>query len=381
MPRPISATIHLDSIAHNISLVCSKARSSRIWAVVKANAYGHGIENVYPALEAAHGVALLEPSEAHRIRQLGSSKPILLLEGLFDYEDFSLLDEKNIVLVIHCEEQLRMLEIFSLERRVKPRSVDVYLKLNTGMNRLGIAPSHYRTAWRRIRAVEAVRSITHMTHFSDADGVPGIREQMEAFHEAASGLPGEQCVANSAGTLWHTDCHADWVRAGIVLYGASPSGVYTDVKGENLQAGMTLQSRILAIQELRAGQSVGYGSTYVAPEACRIGIVACGYADGYPRTCSSSYEHFAPVRVGECKTRTIGRVSMDMLAVDLTRCPGATVGSPVELWGKHVPIDDVAAAAGTIGYELMCALAQRVPIVVEPLSGRVPNPPKISTNK
>lgn len=362
MPRPISAIIHLASIANNLAVARAAAASSRVWAVVKANAYGHGIARIYPALAKADGIALLDLQEAALVRDLGWNRPILLLEGFFELVDIVMLAALGLSTAVHCDEQLRMLELSS--SLLKPHSLDVYLKLNSGMNRLGFCSSDYRRAYQRLRAMRCVRSITHMTHFSDADAREGIGKQLNEFHSTVNGLPGACCVANSAATLWHADTRADWVRAGIMLYGASPSGSWPDTAGI-LEPAMTLQSRILAVQEVKAGQSVGYGSQYVAPDTQRIGIVACGYADGYPRTSSSHAGHSAPVRVGADNTRTVGRVSMDMLAVDLTEYPEANVGSPVELWGKHVPIDDVAAAAGTIGYELMCALAPRVPVFTE----------------
>lgn len=362
MPRPISATIHLCSIANNLAVARATAPSSKLWAVVKANAYGHGIARIYPSLAQADGIALLDIQEAAQVRELGWSKPILLLEGYFETVDVVALASLNLSTVVHCEEQLRMLEISS--PHLRQHSLDVFLKMNSGMNRLGFSPAKYRKAWERLRAMDCVRSIAHMTHFSDADTVDGIASQMRVFQAAVFGLPGEHCVANSAGTLWHGDTRADWVRAGILLYGGSPSGRWADITG-GVEAAMTLRSRILAVQEVAPSQRVGYGSQYVALHAMRIGIVACGYADGYPRSSSSHAGHSAPVRVGSKNTRTVGRVSMDMLAVDLTECPEANVGTSVELWGKHVPIDSVAEAAGTIGYELMCALAPRVPVFVE----------------
>lgn len=363
MPRPISATIHLASIADNLALARAAAPSSKVWAVVKANAYGHGIARIYPALERADGIALLDLDEANLVRELGWKKPLLLLEGFFEPVDLVTLDSLKLATTVHCEEQLRMLELN--DPHLVPRSVDVYLKMNSGMNRLGFCPSQYRKAWERLNAIECVRNITHMTHFSDADTFDGITGQMAVFRATVDGLPGAHCVANSAGTLWHLDARTDWVRAGIMLYGASPSGCWSDVAVLGLKAAMTLKSRILAVQDVKAGQCVGYGPQYVAPHAQRIGIVACGYADGYPRTSSSHAGHSAPIRVGTYSTTTVGRVSMDMLAVNLTECPDVSVGTPVELWGKHVAIDSVAAAAGTIGYELMCSLASRVPVFTE----------------
>ncbi|MFJ1257375.1 alanine racemase [Cupriavidus sp. CuC1] len=365
MPRPISATIHLSSLEKNLSIAAEVAHESKVWAVVKANTYGHGISRVYPALANADGVAVIDLNEAEHLRALGWRKPILLLEGFFDDSDIPVLDALNLTTVIHCPDQLRMLEVGARSGQLKPGSVDVVLKMNTGMNRLGFTPDAYRSARARLRAVSAVRSITHATHFADADDDKGVKNPLLVFIRAIGDLHGPVSAANSAGILWHSETHREWVRAGIMLYGGSPSGDWKDVSCFGLQPAMTLQSKIIAVQKVKPGQSVGYGSTYTATHAQRIGIVACGYADGYPRMASSHANHYAPVCVGGYATRTVGRVSMDMLTVDLTDCYGAEIGSPVELWGKNVPIDDVAAAAGTIGYELMCALASRVTVNVE----------------
>lgn len=366
MPRPISATIHLSALENNLAVARRLSPASKVWAVVKANAYGHGIERVYPALSDADGFALLDLDEAVRLRELGWEKPILLLEGFFDETDVPLLASLRLTTAVHDEAQLRMLELASRSGQLPRGAIDVFLKLNSGMNRLGFAPEQYRAAFRRAQEVEAIGTLGHMSHFADADTETGISAQWECFRATTQGLPGPVSLANSAATLWHHECRYDWVRAGIMLYGASPSGNARDLAGTGLQPTQTLASRILGVQQIEAGQAVGYGSHYVATRRQRIGIVACGYADGYPRIASSHAGHFAPVRVGERMTRTLGRVSMDMLAVDLEACPEANVGTPVELWGKHVPIDDVAAAAGTIGYELMCAVAPRVPVRVWP---------------
>jgi alanine racemase len=357
-------TIHRSALASNLAIARRLAPASKVWAVVKANAYGHGIARVYPALTSADGFALLDLDEAARLRDLGWTGPILLLEGFFDDSDIALLASLHLTTAVHGEEQLRMLEVASRDGRLPPRSVDVCLKLNAGMNRLGFNPGEYSAAWRRVSDIAAVKSVTHMSHFSDADTEKGVADQFATFRAVTQDLPGKISVANSAATMRHADCHADWVRAGIMLYGAAPSGCAKDLTGTGLQAAQTLTSRILGVQDLQPGQSVGYGSHYVATRRQRIGIVACGYADGYPRTSSSHAGHFAPVRVGNRNTRTVGRISMDMLAVDLSECPEADVGTLVELWGQQVPIDDVAAAAGTIGYELMCAVAPRVPVVI-----------------
>jgi alanine racemase len=233
--------------------------------------------------------------------------------------------------------------------------------MNSGMNRLGFTPAAYRSAWARLNALPQVGEITLMTHFSDADGARGVAHQVALFEAATCDLPGERSLANSAAILRHA-LQADWVRAGIMSYGSAPDFPEHDIAHWDLRPTMTLRSKLIATQQLAAGDSVGYGSSFRAEAALRIGIVACGYADGYPRHCASG----TPVLVEGVRTRTLGRVSMDMIAVDLAPLPDAGVSTEVTLWGEgpngaHLPIDEVARAAGTIGYELMCALAMRVP--------------------
>jgi alanine racemase len=237
----------------------------------------------------------------------------------------------------------------------------VFLKLNSGMNRLGFAPAAYRSAWARLNALPQVGEISLMTHFSDADGARGIAQQVAAFETATRDLPGERSLANSAALLRHRDTAADWVRAGIMSYGSAPDFPEHDIAHWNLRPAMTLRSKLIATQTLRKGDSVGYGSSFLSEAVMPIGIVACGYADGYPRHAATG----TPVLVDGVRTRSLGRVSMDMIAVDLSALPAAGVGSEVTLWGEgpngsRLPIDEVARAAGTIGYELMCALAPRV---------------------
>ncbi|EFE95041.1 alanine racemase [Serratia odorifera DSM 4582] len=235
----------------------------------------------------------------------------------------------------------------------------VYLKINSGMNRLGFAPARLPQVWQQAQQIRNIAAITLMSHFATADGPQGVTQQMATIDAAAAALPLPRCLANSAATLWHPATHGSWVRPGIVLYGASPSGQWRDIAETGLQPTMSLRSEIIALQTLQPGDRVGYGWRYAASAVQRIGIVACGYADGYPRHAPSG----TPVWVDGVLTRTVGTVSMDMLAVDLTSCPQASIGTPVELWGRHLPVDEVAAAAGTLGYELLTALAQRVPVV------------------
>jgi len=363
MPRPIHAVIHQPALANNLEVVRRCAPEARVWAVVKANAYGHGIRRAFAGLRAADGFGLLDLNEAVLLRELGWQGPILLLEGFFQPQDVPLLEQYRLTTAVHCEEQLRMLEAG------RPKGpLAIQLKLNTGMNRLGFRPDQYRAAWERARALPCVGSIVHMTHFSDADSPRGIAHQLAVFDAATANLPGEASLSNSAATLWHPQAHRAWVRPGIVLYGASPSGVAAEVSSFGLQPAMSLHSELISVQDLQPGDTVGYGSLFTADRAMRIGVVACGYADGYPRHAAGWGDNPAPVLVDGVRTNLVGRVSMDMICVDLTPCPKARVGSAVTLWGQGLPIDDVAAASGTVGYELMCALAPRVPVTVATLT-------------
>lgn len=366
MPRPIAACIHTAALTANLARARSAAADARVWAVVKANAYGHGIERVFDALRAADGFALLDLAEAERVRHLGWRGPILLLEGVFEARDLELCSRLSLWHAVHCDEQIDMLAAHKTQQPQR-----VFLKLNSGMNRLGFAPERYRSAWARLNALPQVDEISHMTHFSDADGPRGIAHQWQAFCTATQDLPGERSVCNSAALLRHAgDARVcgDWVRAGIALYGSAPDFPEHSAATWELAPTMTLSTRLLAVQQLQAGDSVGYGSRFRADAPMRIGVAACGYADGYPRHADTG----TPVLVGGVRTRLVGRVSMDMVTVDLEPVFAAGVspgfGTEVTLWGRAstgniLPIDDVAHAAGTVGYELMCALAPRVPVV------------------
>ncbi|RMX18175.1 alanine racemase [Vandammella animalimorsus] len=373
MPRPIQATVHLPALRHNLAAVRARAGDARLWAVVKANAYGHGIERVYEALRGADGFALLDLQEAQRVRELGWRGPILLLEGVFEPRDLELCSRLSLWHTVHCQEQIDML---AAHKTHAPHRV--FLKLNSGMNRLGFGLTGFRAAWARLNALPQVDEISLMTHFSDADGPGGIAAQQALFEQAAQGLPGERTICNSAAALRFgsaAQTHLDWVRAGIALYGSAPDYPAGTVASWGLQPAMSLRSRIIATQQLQAGATVGYGSCFTAPQPMTLGIVACGYADGYPRLCPTG----TPVLIDGVRSRTLGRISMDMLAVDLSaplaagRASG--IGSEAVLWGQASPerggallsIDEVAACAQTVGYELMCAVAQRVPFSVQPL--------------
>jgi alanine racemase len=363
MPRPIQAFVHTDALRHNLTRMRAAAPDARVWAVVKANAYGHGIERVFEGLRGADGFALLDLDEAQRIRSLGWRGPVLLLEGVFEARDLELCSRLDLWHTVHCDEQIDML---SRHKTQVPHRI--FLKMNSGMNRLGFTPTRFRSAWTRLNQLPQVDEISLITHFSDADGAKGIAQQIATFTKTTEDLPGERSTCNSAGLLRHAQdaaVAADWVRPGIALYGSAPDFPERNIAQWDLQPAMSLRSRIIGTQDLQAGDTVGYGSSFTADAAMRIGIVACGYADGYPRHCPTG----TPVLVDGVRTRTLGRVSMDMIAVDLTPCDAAGhaagFGSEVTLWGKAsngavLPIDEVAQAASTVGYELMCAVSGRV---------------------
>jgi alanine racemase len=356
MPRPIEALIHTAALAHNLARARAAAPDARVWAVVKANAYGHGIERAFEGLRSADGFALLDLDEAQRLRGLGWRGPILLLEGAFELRDLELCSRLSLWHVVHCQEQIDWLATHKTQTPHR-----VFLKMNSGMNRLGFAPAAYRGAWTRLNALPQVDEISLMTHFADADGARGVAHQMVVFEATTHDLPGERSLSNSAAILRHK-VKSDWVRSGIMSYGSAPDFPQHDIGHWDLQPTLTLRSKLIATQQLAASDTVGYGSSFTAPAAMRVGVVACGYADGYPRHCPSG----TPVLVNGVRTGTVGRVSMDMLVVDLTPVPDAGIGSEVTLWGRGpgdsvLTIDDVAQAGATIAYELMCAIAVRVP--------------------
>lgn len=352
MPRPIQATVDLHALENNLG-VARRATSARIMCAIKADGYGHGLLRVAEGLSAADGFALLDLPDAVRLREAGYRQPILLLEGCFDAAELPLVAEYDLACVIHHPAQAAMLDAY-------PRrgSLDVWLKVNSGMNRLGVAPHMAGPLMEQLRRHRAVRDITLMTHFANADETRGISEPLDIFNEIAAPYRVTRSLANSAALLRYPQTHADWVRPGIMLYGASP---FADTSAQQLglRPVMTLSSRIIATQDLRPGDEVGYGAIFKADHAMRIGIVACGYADGYPRHAPNG----TPILVDGQHTRTVGRVSMDMLCADLSELPQADIGSRVALWGDGLPIEDVASAAGTVSYELMCALTARVPVV------------------
>ena len=365
MTRPIQATVHTQALRHNLQRCREAAGDSLVFAVVKANAYGHGIERAFEGLRGTDGFALLEISEAERVRALGWRGPILLLEGVFDVRELEACSRLGLWLAVHSDAHIDWLATHKTHSGLR-----VFLKVNSGMNRLGFTPDRVGAAYARLSALPQVDEVSFMTHFSDADGEKGVALQVARFATATQDLPGERSLANSAALLRFAPQDAavrgDWVRAGISLYGSSPDYPAHQAGDWQLQPTMTLASELIGIQHIAAGESVGYGSRFVAEAPMRIGVVACGYADGYPRHAPTD----TPVLVEGVRTRVLGRISMDMLSVDLTPVPQATLGSAVTLWGRAangavLPIDEVAAHAGTLGYELMCAVAPRVPMVAD----------------
>ena len=356
MPRPIRATVSAGALAHNLLIAKAYAGRAKLWAVLKANAYGHGLERAARALEAADGFAVLDFQEAARLRVAGVAKPILMLEGFFKPVDLPLLAKYALTPVIHNPEQVELLKAADLGGEI-----EVYIKVNSGMNRLGFPVDGLRAAYNTLRMHRQVRKVSLMTHFADADGASGVKAQLDWLEEMVRPIEGlahaTRSLANSAALIRFAEARADWVRPGIMLYGCSPFADETAAQLD-LRPAMTLSSELIATQHLEAGERIGYGFSYEAVGEMTIGVVACGYADGYPRHAPTG----TPVLVNGKRARTVGRVSMDMICVDVSDFPEAYIGTPVTLWGEGLSADEVAAAAGTVSYELLCALAPRVPV-------------------
>jgi alanine racemase len=352
MPRPILARIDLNSLERNLH-VARRATNARIMAAVKANAYGHGLLRVAEGLQQADGFAVLDIGDAVRLREARFRQTMLLLEGVFTADDMKLAAEYDIETVVHSPHQLALLDAYPRRGYLK-----VWLKVNTGMNRLGFLPQEVPAVIAQLKSHASVRDVTLMTHFASADKSDGVAAQLASFNSLVAPYNMPRSLANSAALLRYPATHGDWVRPGIMLFGSSPFEE-TSAQDLGLRPVMTLASEIISVSEIRAGERVGYGGLYCADRNMRIGVVACGYADGYPRHATTG----TPILVNGQRTQTLGRVSMDMLSVDLSSIPEARPGSKVILWGEGLPVDEVAKAAGTISYELLCALAARVPVI------------------
>ena len=355
MSRPIRASIDLDALRHNHDLARRYAGDARIWSVVKANGYGHGLLRVAAALaDRTDGFALIELDGALALRQAGIDKPILMMEGFYDGDELLLYAEHRLTPVLHTLDQVDL-----LERAGLPTRLPVCLKLNTGMNRLGLDAAELELALAHLQGSGVAGAISLMTHFADADDERGVAEQLGRCLAMRGNRPLPLTMANSAALLRFPETVGDWVRPGIMLYGSSPFPAMQSAAEIGLRPVMTLESALIGVQDLRAGDRVGYGGAFVADGPMRIGIVAGGYGDGYPRHAPTG----TPVLVNGQRSRTLGRVSMDKICVDLAGIGDAGIGAPVTLWGEGLPADDVATAAGTVAYELYCALATRVPVV------------------
>ncbi|MDX1454005.1 MAG: alanine racemase [Gammaproteobacteria bacterium] len=357
MTRATSAVIDLDALRHNFQVLSQRADGARVMAVVKANAYGHGLEAVVRALPEAELFAVASLDEARRIRAAGVDTPVLLLEGAFAPEEISLAAEAGFELVVHTQRQLAWLEAYSGSR------LPIWVKLDTGMNRLGFKLDEFPAAWQRVLDSNAVAGTPRlMTHLAKADDLDeaATSAQIELFREATEHLGGELSIANSAGTLAFPASHADWVRPGVSLYGVSP---IIDENGteQNLRPVMTVSTELIAVKQMAAGESIGYGGRFTADKPKRYGIAAIGYGDGYPRHAGNG----TPVLVNGQRVPLIGRVSMDMIAVDLDSQPDAQEGDEVVLWGRGLPVEEIAVAAGTIPYELLCGVTQRVDFTLQ----------------
>lgn len=352
MSRGALATVDGNALRHNLRLARSMASGSRVVAVIKSNGYGHGLLPTARALwRQADAFAVTCIDEARPLREAGLRHPILLLEGLYEPQELSAVQSLGLDLIVHTAWQVEVLEA------ADGPPVDVWLKVDSGMHRLGFPPEEVAEMHRRLGACESVATVRLMTHLARADDrrCDYTDLQIRTMRDACRGLPGEHCWANSAATLGWPETHADWVRPGIMLYGASP---FCDgLERPPLRPAMTLESRLVAISQRRRGDLIGYGGTYSCPADMPVGVVAIGYGDGYPRHADTG----TPVLIRGRRGQLVGRVSMDMICVDLRNIPDAEVGDRVVLWGDGLPAEEVADCAGTIAYELFCQVTSRVP--------------------
>ncbi|MCW8906052.1 MAG: alanine racemase [Sedimenticola sp.] len=348
-----SARIDLSALRHNLRRARELAVGSRIYAVIKANAYGHGLLRVAAALDESDALAVARVEEAVLLREAGIEGPLLVMEGFADREEMEASARHALEVAVQQPEQIRLLQQYRLDRPLV-----CWLKVDSGMHRLGFQPEAVASAWQQLSASSAVApGLRLMTHFSSADDPadPRTREQLARFGMLRERYGVACSIANSAGIIGWPESHSEWVRPGIMLYGASPMLGRTGEQ-EGLRPVMTLASRLLAINHFGKGSPIGYGGTWTCPEEMRVGVVAAGYGDGYPRHAPTG----TPVLLNGRRVPLVGRVSMDMLTVDLRTQPEAQVGDPVTLWGEGLPAEEVAGPAGTIAYELFCCITRRV---------------------
>jgi alanine racemase len=356
MTRPLRARIDLGALQHNLLKARQLAPHSRIMAVVKANGYGHGMVRVAQALHDADGFGVACLEEAVNLREVGIQKPITLLEGFFDSDELDAVSHYRLMPVLHTERQIRQLETALL-----PQPIAVWLKADTGMHRLGFSPDVFVAMYRRLQACANVSEIGLFSHLGYADDRRSVQtqRQCEQFQYMVETFSGPRSLANSGGLMGWPETQFDWVRPGLMLYGVSPFAGNTGVE-QDLRPVMTLESKLIAVNRVERGAAIGYSGAWMCPEDMLVGVVAVGYGDGYPRHAPTG----TPVLVNGKRTQIIGRVSMDMLCVDLRDQPAADIGDPVVLWGAELPVEEIARCAGTIAYELVCAIASRVPVEV-----------------
>jgi alanine racemase len=353
MFEPTTVCIDLEALSNNLRRVKSAAPKSKVLAMIKCNAYGHGAIEVAKKIEPEVGMfGVMFLKEALELHHAGIKKPLVILTGFFDGEELKTINRYGFNVTIHNFEQIKILEKTKL---IHP--LHVWFKIDTGMHRLGFQPHKVKDAYQKLMSHQmVVKPFCFMTHFSDADDMASSKtpSQIVRFKDAVAGLKGEWCMANSAAVLNWPETHASWIRPGILLYGASP---FDDRTGLDLclEPVMTLTSNIITTHELDKGETIGYGSTFKCPTKMRIGTVSTGYGDGYPRNAKD-----APVLVTGARTKLLGRVAMDMMAVDLTHLPDAHIGSKVTLWGKGLPVEEISKCSGEIPYELFCRLTSRV---------------------
>jgi len=352
------ACIDLAALRHNLARARAVAHNSRVMAVIKANAYGHGLLRAARALSEADSLAVARVGEGVALREAGIHRPVVVLEGCFDGDELEQAAAHRLELMVHHAEQIRLLQQHEISEPLR-----IWLKIDTGMHRLGIPPEAAIEAHRQLSALPSVAAPPRlMTHLANGDdlGDSTTEQQCRQMASIVSPLEGEVSIANSAGLLGWPESHADWVRPGIMLYGVSPflSGRAAD---HDLQPVMSLQSRLIAVNHYRKGDAVGYGGTWVCPEDMAVGVATVGYGDGYPRHAPSG----TPVLVNGRRVPLVGRVSMDMISVDLRSQPDAGVGDPVLLWGRGLPVEEIAEAAATIPYQLLCGVTGRVDFVEE----------------
>lgn len=353
MARAATATINLNALRHNYLLAKNASPEKNAVAVIKADAYGHGAIKVAHALADiadAFGVACIE--EAVELRDAGITLPILLLEGFFTSDELHYISQNNLWCTIHSIDQIKIIADVQL-----PKPINIWLKMDSGMHRLGIQPDQYEAAFKKLKSLPHVAEVVLMSHFASADELQksSTAEQIRCFDAITSKLDAPKSLANSAGTMAHPDAIRSWQRPGIMLYGATPFSKPQKI-ADRLQPVMSLTSEVIAVRDLLPGDAVGYGGTWVCDKPSRVGTVAMGYADGYPRHARNG----TPVLVNGKRTQIIGRVSMDMLAVDLTDLPDAGVGSQVEFWGENLKASEVATYCDTIPYTLFTGITRRV---------------------